>query len=52
MSEAPTNIPSTWHLCREGRKFEAAVASLTGSNMLRVERVVENEDGSLEPGKW
>ena len=52
MSEAPANIPSTWLLCKEGRTFEAAVASLTGSNTLRVERVVEKEDGSLEPGEW
>lgn len=52
MSEAPANIPSTWPLCKEGRKFEAAVADLTGSGMLRVERVVEKEDGSLESGEW
>ena len=52
MSGPPANLPSTWLLCKEGRKFEAAVASLTGSNMLRVERVVENKDGLLEPGEW
>ena len=52
MSEPPANIPSTWLLCKEGRKFEAAVANLTGSGTLRVERVVEREDGSLESGEW
>jgi len=52
MSEAPANIPSTWLLCKEGRKFEAAVANITGSSTLRVERVVEKEDGSLESGEW
>ncbi|KAF9788558.1 phosphoglycerate mutase-like protein [Thelephora terrestris] len=51
MSEAPANIPPTWLLCKEGRKFGAAVSSHTGSNILGVERVVENEDGSLEPGE-
>jgi len=52
MSEPPANIPSTWLLCKEGRKFEAAVANLTGVGTLRVERVVEKEDGSLESGEW
>ena len=52
MSEPPANIPSTWLLCKEGRKFEAAVANLTGSGTLRVERVVEKEDGSFESGEW
>ena len=52
MSEAPANIPPRWLLCKEGRKFEAAVANLTGSSTLRVERVVEKEDGSLESGEW
>ena len=52
MSEAPANIPSAWLLCKEGRKFEAAVANLTGSDTLRVERVVEKEDGSSESGEW
>jgi hypothetical protein len=52
MSEAPANIPPVWLLCEEGRKFEAAVANLTGSGTLHVERVVEKEDGSLEPGEW
>ena len=52
MSGAPADIPSVWHLCKEGRKFEAAVANLTGSGTLRVERVVEKEDGSLESGEW
>jgi hypothetical protein len=52
MSEAPANIPPRWLLCKEGRKFEAAVANLTGSSTLRIERVVEKEDGSLESGEW
>ena len=52
MSEAPANIPPTWLLCKEGRKFEAAVANLTGTSTLRVERVVEKGDGSLETGEW
>ena len=52
MSEAPANIPFRWLLCKEGHKFEAAVANLTGSDTLRVERVVEKEDGSLESGEW
>jgi len=52
MSGPPANIPSTWLLCKEGRKFEAAVANLTGVGTLRVERVVEKEDGSLESGEW
>lgn len=52
MSEAPANIPSTWFLCNEGRKFEAAVTNLTGSNMLRFERVMEKKDGTLESGQW
>jgi len=52
MSGAPANIPSTWLLCKEGRKFEAAVANITGSSTLRVERAVEKEDGSLESGEW
>jgi hypothetical protein len=52
MSEAPANIPSTWPLCHEGRRFEAAVASLVGSSTLRVERVVERGDGSSEFGEW
>jgi len=52
MSEAPAHIPSAWLLCKEGRKFEAAVANLTGSSTLRIERVVEKEGGSLEPGEW
>ena len=52
MSEAPANIPSTWPLCKEGRRFEAAVADLTGSSTLRVERVMEKGDGSLESGEW
>lgn len=52
MSNAPANIPSTWLLCKEGHKFEAAVAGLTGPDTLRVERVVEKEDGSLKSGEW
>jgi len=52
MSEAPANIPARWLLCKEGRKFEAAVADLTGSSTLHIERVVEKEDGSLESGEW
>lgn len=52
MSDAPANIPPRWLLCKEGRKFEAAVANLTGSGTLHVERVVEKEDGSSESGEW
>ena len=52
MSKAPANIPSTWLLCKEGRKFEAAVTGLMGPDTLRAERVVEKEDGSLESGEW
>ena len=52
MAEAPANIPSAWLFCKEGRKFEAAVADPMGSSTLRVERVMEEADGSSESGEW
>jgi acid phosphatase len=52
MSEPPASIPAYWALCHEGRRFQAAVASLSGGDTLNVRRVVEREDGTHRDGEW
>ena len=57
MTEPPANIPERWNLCKQARKFRAAVAGGEGdigdgTFGLDVNRVVEKSDGIATEGEW
>jgi acid phosphatase len=56
MAGAPAHIPERWPLCKEARRFRAAVGgtgnSSTGPRLLDVTRIVEQPDGATAEGEW
>ncbi|KAI0031958.1 phosphoglycerate mutase-like protein [Vararia minispora EC-137] len=51
MSGAPGNIPERWNMCREARRFRAAVAGDPSARLLDVTRIVEQSSGQAAEGE-
>ena len=54
MSDAPASIPEHWIMCKQARRFRAAVAGRDphSPGELDVQRVVERADGEAVEGEW